>query len=103
MQSDAAVVTYRGPVDCTAVARDARLIFVKNHIALSTYRGYKYAGWCGVDVWNLSTGRCRPLLMFDRYGRLDQLEVTVVKPKNVFVVSGNMAKNGVGRSDFFLV
>jgi len=76
MQSDAAVVTYRGPVDCTAVARDARLVFVKNHIALSTYHGYKYAGWFGVDVWNLSTGRCRPLLMFDRYGRLDQLEVT---------------------------
>jgi len=71
------VVTYRGPVDCTAVARDARLVFVKNHIALSTCRGYKYAGWCGVDVWNLSTGRCRPLLMFDRYGRLDQLEVTL--------------------------
>jgi len=75
MQSDAAAVTYRGPVDCTAVARDSRLVFIKNHIALSTYRGYKYAGWCGVDVWNLSTGHCRPLLTFDRYGRLYQLEV----------------------------
>ena len=75
MQSDAAAVTYRGPVDCTAVAPDSRLVFIKNHISLSTYRGYKYAGWCGVDVWNLSTGRCRPLLMFDRYGRLDQIEV----------------------------
>jgi len=75
MQSDAAVVTYRGPVDCTAVATNCRLVYVKNHIALSTYRGYKYAKWCGVDVWNVSTGRCRPLLTFDRYGRLDQMEV----------------------------
>jgi len=76
MHSDAAAVTYRGPVDCTAVARDARLVYVKSHIALSTYRGYKYAKWCGVDVWNIATGSCRPLLTFDRYGRLDQLEVS---------------------------
>jgi len=75
MQSDAAAVTYRGAVDCTTVAAHSRLVFIKNHIALSTYRGYKYAGWCGVDVWNLSTGSCRSLLTFDRYGRLDQLEV----------------------------
>ena len=76
LQSDAAVVTYRGPVNCVSVARDCRLVFIKHHIALSTYRGYKYAKWCGVDVWNVATGRCRPLLPFDRYGRLDQLEVS---------------------------
>ena len=83
MQSDIAAVSYRGPVDCTAIARDSRLVFVKNYIALSTYHGYKYAGWCGVDVWNLSTGHCRPLLTFDRYGRLDQLEVYTLCLKKV--------------------
>jgi len=68
---------YEGPVDCVAVASDVRLVFVKNHFGLaSSNRSYRYVGSFGVDVWNVSTGTCRPVLPFDKYGRLLQLAVS---------------------------
>jgi len=68
---------YEGPVDCVAVATDVRLLFVKNHFGLaSSNRSYRYVGNFGVDVWNVSTGTCRPVLPFDKYGRLLQLAVS---------------------------
>jgi len=68
---------YEGPVDCVAVAGDVRLAFVKNHFGLSSSnRSYRYVGSFGVDVWNVSTGTCLPVLPFDKYGRLLQLAVS---------------------------
>jgi len=68
---------YEGPVDCVAVATDVRLAFVKNYYGLaSSHRSYRYVGSFGVDVWNVSTGTCRPVLPFDKYGRLLQLAVS---------------------------
>ena len=65
---------YEGPVDCVAVASDVRLVFVKNHFGLaSSNRSYRYVGSFGVDAWNAATGTCRPVLPFDKYGRLVQL------------------------------
>lgn len=64
-------------MDCVAVASDVRLVFVKNHFGLaSSNRSYRYVGSFGVDVWNVSTGTCRPVLPFDKYGRLLQLDVS---------------------------
>ena len=63
-------------MDCVAVADDVRLVFVKNHFGLaSSNRSYRYVGSCGVDVWNLSTGTCRPVMPFDKYGRLLQVQL----------------------------
>jgi len=60
-----------------AVAGDVRLAFVKNHFGLaSSNRSYRYVGSFGVDVWNVSTGTCVPVLPFDKYGRLLQLAVS---------------------------
>ena len=68
---------YEGPVDCVAVATDVRLVFVKNHFSLaSSNRSYRYVDSFGVDVWNISTGTCYPVLPFDKYGRLLQLAVS---------------------------
>ena len=64
----------RDRVDCVAVASDVRLVFVKNHFGLaSSNRSYRYVGSFGVDVWNVATGTCRPVMPFDKYGRLLQL------------------------------
>ena len=68
---------YEGPVDCVATASDVRLVFVKNYFGLaSSNRSYRYVGSFGVDVWNISTGTCHPVLPFDKYGRLLQLAVS---------------------------
>ena len=68
---------YEGPVDCVTVANDVRLVFVKNHFGLaSSNRSYRYVGCFGVDVWNVSSGTCHPVLPFDKYGRLLQLAVS---------------------------
>lgn len=68
---------YEGPVDCVAAASDVRLVFVKNHFGLSSSnRSYRYVGNFGVDVWNITTGTCCPVLPFDKYGRLLQLVVS---------------------------
>jgi len=68
---------YEGPVDCVATATDVRLVFVKNHFGLaSSNRSYRYVGSFGVDVWNISTGTCYPVLPFDKYGRLLQMAVS---------------------------
>jgi len=64
-------------VDCVATAADVRLVFVKNYFGLaSSNRSYRYVGSFGVDVWNISTGTCYPVLPFDKYGRLLQLAVS---------------------------
>jgi hypothetical protein len=73
---DKPLPVYDGPVDCLTVASSARLVFVRRQVSLSTHAGYKYADWCGLDLWDVSTARCATVLPFGRYGRLLQVDTT---------------------------
>lgn len=67
---------YDGPVDCLTVASSARLVFVRRQVSLSTHAGYKYADWCGIDLWDVSAAKSATVLPFGRYGRLLQVDTT---------------------------
>ena len=67
---------YENPIDMVAIARDQRLMYVKQYFPLGSGRGYRYLHHFGIDVWNLGTGTSVKFLPFSQYGQLLQMEVT---------------------------
>ena len=75
-RTSSSIRVYKGPVDQLACVPQERIVFIKNCFPLNSHKGLKYINTFGIDVWNVATGTYRELLPFDKYGKLNQMEVS---------------------------
>ena len=86
---------YDNAVEVMAGCPADLCLYVQHYVGLASASGYRFFDSFGIDVWNLSTGQCRPYLPFAQYGKLLLMEVSRDGRKMALLL-------GV-RSDHFLV